>query len=152
KEALFKLIGNYGSKIKEVIIWDKEHAEPAIMHKVLNSQFELILIFDKHNARQRLFYEAQFGRGVLSNIWKISKSNEGIKDHGATFPTKLIEVIINNFSLKGNTILDPFMGTGTALMSAKLLNRKAIGIEIEEKYCEIAVKRLSQEVFEFNHE
>jgi len=59
---------------------------------------------------------------------------------------KPLELIASLLSVGGHTVLDPFMGSGTTLRAAKDLGRKCIGIEIEERYCEIAVNRLRQEV------
>ena len=65
--------------------------------------------------------------------------------HFATFPTKLIEPCIFAGSREGDTVLDPFFGAGTTGLVCEQYNRKWIGIEISEKYCEIAAKRIESE-------
>jgi site-specific DNA-methyltransferase (adenine-specific) len=66
--------------------------------------------------------------------------------HPTVKPTDLLAILLGYSTLAGEVVLDPFMGSGTTLVAAKNLGRKAIGIEIEERYCEIAAKRCSQEV------
>lgn len=70
-------------------------------------------------------------------------------DHPCVKPIRQWRWLVGRVSIDGDTILDPFMGSGTTLRVSKDLQRKAIGIEIEEKYCEIAAKRLRQEVLPF---
>ena len=66
--------------------------------------------------------------------------------HPTVKPLPWISWAVGLGSRATDTILDPFMGSGTTLRAAKDLGRKAIGVELEEKYCEIAARRLSQEV------
>jgi hypothetical protein len=68
-------------------------------------------------------------------------------DGGKVHPTQKPEALMRwclGFVKTAQTVFDPFMGSGSTLVAAKRLGRKAIGIEIEEKYCEIAAKRLAQ--------
>ena len=86
-----------------------------------------------------------------SNIFKYNRgNNHSTKDknaykHPATFPELLAHDHIISWSNEGDTVLDPMIGSGTTLKMAEKLNRRWIGIEIEEKYCEIAAKRIEKE-------
>jgi site-specific DNA-methyltransferase (adenine-specific) len=64
--------------------------------------------------------------------------------HPSPKPLRVMRWIVGR--MPGETVLDPFMGSGTTLLASKYFGRRAIGIELEERYCEMAAKRLSQEV------
>lgn len=89
--------------------------------------------------------------GVAVKMFRYSGNGLVAKDKDRWHPTqKPLSLILWCMGLANfQTVIDPFMGSGTTLRAAKDLNRKAIGIEIDERYCEIAAKRMGQEVFNF---
>lgn len=80
----------------------------------------------------------------MSKVFRFTTDNE--RHHPAQKPLDLIKKIISISSKPGDTILDPFLGSGTTARACKDLGRKCIGIEISKEYCDIAIKRLGQEV------
>ena len=73
------------------------------------------------------------------------KMHNGKQSHPTQKPVALMEYLIKTYTNEGETVLDFAMGSGTTLVAAKVLGRNAIGIEIEEKYCEIGATRIAQE-------
>lgn len=81
---------------------------------------------------------------AVSNIFRERPPLDRV--HPNEKPLDMVGRFIRLSTDEGDTVLDPFMGSGTTLRAAKDLGRKAVGIELEERYCEIAVKRLAQGV------
>jgi site-specific DNA-methyltransferase (adenine-specific) len=80
-----------------------------------------------------------------NGIWSFSGESKKRIGHPAPFPIELPRRCIKLFSFVGDTVLDPFMGSGTTLIAAYLNKRKAIGVDIDKEYCDLAIKRLKQE-------
>jgi hypothetical protein len=84
------------------------------------------------------------GKGSRPNAFRTEQPNTERFDHPCPKPQSWMNWAVTRASRPGETVIDPFMGTGTTLMSCKRMGRRAIGIEIQERYCEIAVGRLAQ--------
>ena len=125
-------------KAHTALVWDKGPACGGMnFHAPWRMNWELIFI------RGHAF-KGGMGLGILTDFWQVTWESHGRK-HQHEKPVPLLRYLIKQ-APDAHTILDPFMGSGTTLRAAKDLGRKAIGIEIEERYCEIAAKRLQQEV------
>ena len=87
------------------------------------------------------FIEASNDQRV-SDVWNVGLSSE--KEHDSPFPEELITYPILRFCPKDGIVLDPFVGSGTTLVAAKHLRRKALGFEIRQDYVELSKKRIKE--------
>lgn len=80
----------------------------------------------------------------FQQFWNITGAST--RDHPAPFPFELAYRLVRMFSFFGDTVLDPFCGTGTTMLAAAKTNRNSIGVELDPAYCEMAIRRLEGEV------
>jgi site-specific DNA-methyltransferase (adenine-specific) len=122
--------------LRQILIWQRAgglNFSPT--HYLPTHEWILILAKPEFRLTSR-------GASGVGDVWTVPQ--EANTEHPAPFPVGLPLRAIETTGAP--TVLDPFMGSGTTLRAAKDLGRKAIGIEIEERYCEIAAKRLAQRV------
>lgn len=181
----FKLYPNHSKVIENCekigfetlpyIIWKKPSNKP---NAFLGSGFlppngyvtldcEFILIFRKGNIRKfephdENRYMSTFTKQErdiwFSQIWEINgakQSNKKVERRTGEYPEEIVKRLIRMFSVIGDTILDPFAGTGTTLAVAKRLNRNSIGYEIDNSFIPIIKEKINysqQIIFNFNSE
>ena len=123
-----------GWRVRNMLVWDKMQMG---MGMPWRNQHELVA-FGKRSPGKII-------DGSASNVLSVPRSGNAF--HPTEKPVELIGKIVAN--TEGGVVCDPFCGSGTTLVAAKKLGRNAIGIEIEERYCEIAAQRLAQGVLDF---
>jgi DNA modification methylase len=156
--------------LKEVIIWDKEKNLPWNGHGHFKNQFEYILFFSKD---QEFYFSIDEVREVNdlkkwwktyperynpngkapSNLWSFTTAIRGwgnnTQEHLCPLPFPLIEKILTISSKTGDTIFDPFAGSGSLLALAEIMGRNSIGIDVNEEYKELFDKQIKASAQEY---
>lgn len=164
---LIMIAERHGFIYKDLVIWAKVRAGHASGGSGLMlgsypyppnipfvNWFEYVLIFHKPGvSRVSRVTNEQKDKSKLNfsefkwaseSIWKISPERE--QNHPCPFPEEIARRLIKLFSFYGDTVIDPFMGSGTVAMASKSLGRNYLGIELNPIFCERATSRLTQEL------
>ncbi|MFP4931861.1 DNA-methyltransferase [Staphylococcus coagulans] len=139
-----------GFKILNNITWQKTNPPPNLGCRNFTHSTETIIWAKKDSKKSKHYFDYQLMKMYNNNkqmkdVWTgplTPKSEKKFGKHPTQKPLYLLERIIEASTQKGDLILDPFLGSGTTAVAAKKLQRKFIGIELEEDFINIAKKRV----------
>jgi len=173
------LINSKRESFRYELIWNKKRSSgfanankmPLQIHETILVFYDSLPVYNPQFSTGKPFdktrYSGQFAPSKVSgSLINAKKKNMGTRyptsildisqnwrrqdqEHPTQKPTQLMRYLVKTYSNLYDIVLDPFFGSGTTGVACKGLGRKCIGIEIEERYCEIAAKRCSQGVFDF---
>lgn len=130
---LYGAVESAGWQVKNLVVWDKGSFGMGTNYR---NQHELVIYAEKGSP--------EFQNHGTGNV--LTAKRPGTENHPTEKPVSLVEEMLTASSAPDALVLDPFAGSGSTLVAAKNLGRRAIGIELDERYCEIAAERLRQEV------
>ena len=139
KEQIPIYLEYFKGKNYELLTWHKTNPVPTCNNKYL-SDTEYLLFFRENGIKIYGTYETKKKYYVTPT----NKEDKNLYNHPTIKPLNIIENLIINSSKENDTVLDCFMGSGTTGVACKKLNRNFIGIELNEKYFEIAKKRIEE--------
>ena len=131
------------------IIWDKGIIGMGDLSLPWGASHERILfgVQEISKANRAKNYGAQAARLRRGTILSVQRTQSGqTLRHPTEKPVTLLRILIESSSTFDEVVLDPFMGVGSTLLAARLEGRRAIGIETDERYCEVAAQRLTVDV------
>jgi DNA modification methylase len=156
---MLNLVHDIGFRMLDTFIWDKgfnrnfggpllgSYPYPATIYN--NVYFEYIFILKKpgkrrvrRSVRQASKIDKSTWKEYVQRIWRVETVTERFEGHTAVFPEEIPRRLIRMYSFVGDTILDPFLGTGTTTLAARNLGRNSIGYEINEDLIPVIRRRL----------
>lgn len=135
KTDVYKYIGHYCDKIQQVIVWNKSNPTPASGKSITNA-YELFIVISDNPVKTN--------GGYIKNSITTSGNTKKFKGHGAVMKKEVCDWFIENFTLEEQTVLDPFAGMCTTVVSCIEHNRKCYAIELVEEYYKASVKRIKE--------
>jgi len=135
-------------------IWQKDFAtlvDPyTISGNLPKLEYEFIATFRKPGGGREKVREQQYHPRAIWNTSGKRQSTPTLKLHPAAFPEHLVKMILDVYSDEGDTVVDPFGGSGTVPFVAKKMGRKSVMFDTGEEYCETSRVRLCQQVFDMD--